>query len=181
MKSPIRYKKLPFNITKYGYISSIYFNNIFDNIINIISRNNKKKIKLLDFGCGNSYLKKRSKNKRLKIIGYDVVKELSDVKNWKTVKFDYFVCCHVFVYLKKKKIENIIKYIKNNHPKAKVIVAITKQGWLNKIGAFILNEPNAHTNFNLTPEEEINILCKYMKIIKKKNIFCLTDIYLLEF
>ena len=83
--------------------------------------------------------------------------------------------------LKEKKIENIIKYIKNNHPKAKVIVAITKQGWLNKIGAFILNEPNAHTNFNLTPEEEINILCKYMKIIKKKNIFCLTDIYLLEF
>ena len=83
--------------------------------------------------------------------------------------------------LKKKKIDDIIKYIKKNRPKTKVIVAITKQGWLNKLGAYILNEPDAHTNFNLSPIDEINILSKHMKIIKKKNIFFLTDIYMFEF
>ena len=182
MKLSKKIKKLPFNITEQRYISSIYFNNILDNMIKIISKNEKKNIKILDFGCGQGYLKKRlKKNKQLKVIGFDVVKELSDVVNWKMVKFDYFLACHVFVYLKKKKFENIIKYIKKYRPKSKVIVAITKQGWLNKLGAFILNEPEAHTNFNLTANEEIDLLCKHMKIIKKVNIFFLTDVYLLEF
>ena len=146
MKLSNKIKKLPFNITEQRYISSIYFNNILDNMIKIISKNEKKNIKILDFGCGQGYLKKRlKKNKQLKVIGFDVVKELSDVVNWKMVKFDYFLACHVFVYLKKKKIENII------------------------------------TNFSLTADEEINLLCKHMKIIKKVNIFFLTDVYLLEF
>ena len=43
-----------------------------------------------------------------------------------------------------------------NRLKSKVIVAITRQGWLNKLGAFILNEPEAHTNFNLTPKQSVN-------------------------
>ena len=175
-------KKLPFNITRHGNISSIYFNNIFDNIIKYIDQSKTNKIKILDFGCGNGYLKKRlGKNKKIKIIGYDIVKELSDVKNWKSVNFDYFVSCHVFTYLKKNQIENIFKYLKKKHLKSKVIVAITRQGWLNKLGAFILNEPEAHTNFNLNPNQELKILTKYMKIKKKINIFFLTDIYVLEF
>ena len=182
MKYSKKNKKLPFNITEHGNISSIYFNDIFDNIIKYIKQSKKNRVKILDFGCSNGYLKKRlGKNKKIKVIGYDVVKELSDVHNWKSVNFDYFVSCHVFTYLKRKKIENIIKYLKKNRLKSKVIVAITRQGWLNKLGAFILNEPEAHTNFNLTPKQELKILTKYMRIIKKINIFFLTDIYVLKF
>ena len=182
MKYSKKNKKLPFNITEHGNISSIYFNDIFDNIIKYIKQSKKNRVKILDFGCGNGYLKKRlGKNKKIKVIGYDVVKELSDVHNWKSVNFDYFVSCHVFTYLKRKKIENIIKYLKKNRLKSKVIVAITRQGWLNKLGAFILNEPEAHTNFNLTPKQELKILTTYMRIIKKINIFFLTDIYVLKF
>ena len=182
MKYSKKNKKLPFNITEHGNISSIYFNDIFDNIIKYIKQSKKNRVKILDFGCGNGYLKKRlGKNKKIKVIGYDVVKELSDVHNWKSVNFDYFVSCHVFTYLKRKKIENIIKYLKKNRLKSKVIVAITRQGWLDKLGAFILNEPEAHTNFNLTPKQELKILTKYMRIIKKINIFFLTDIYVLKF
>lgn len=182
MKYSKKNKKLPFNITKHENVSSIYFNNIFDNIIKCVELNKKNRIKILDFGCGNGYLKKRlGKNKKIKVIGYDIVRELSDVQNWKLVNFDYFVSCQVFTYFKRKKLENIIKYLKKNRLKSKVIVAITRQGWLNKLGAFILNEPEAHTNFNLTPKQELEILTKYMKIIKKINIFFLTDIYVLEF
>ena len=63
--------KLPFNITKHD-ISSIYFNNIFENIIKCVEL--KKNItKILDFGCGNGYLKKRlGNNKKIKVIGYDM-------------------------------------------------------------------------------------------------------------
>jgi pantothenate kinase len=182
MKYSKKNKKLPFNITKHGNISSIYFNSIFDNIIKCIEQNKSNKIKILDFGCGNGYLKKRlGKNKRIKVIGYDIVKRLSDVQNWKMVNFDYFISCHVFTYFKKESIKNIITYLKKNRPNSKVIVAITRQGWLNKLGAFILNEPEAHTNFNLTPNQELKILTNYMKVKKKINIFFLTDIYVLEF
>lgn len=178
MKSKNSDKKI--NITKHGIISSLYFNAIFRNIIKLIDV--KKKVKVLDFGCGYGYLKKKLKrNKKIKVINYDIIKELTEIDDWKNANFDYFVCCHVFVYLKKKKIESIIKYIKKNHPKAKIIVAITKQGWLNKIGAFILNEPNAHLNLHLTSSEEIFIFSKYMRVIKKMNILFLTDVYLLEF
>ena len=45
------------NITKHGKISGIYFNNILKNIISLI--NTKKIVRILDFGSGNGYLKKK--------------------------------------------------------------------------------------------------------------------------
>jgi SAM-dependent methyltransferase len=175
-------KNYKINITNHGYISSIYFNNIFSNIIKIISKNKKKNIKVLDFGCGNGYLKKKLKeNKKIRVIGYDIVKELTETSNWKKVKFDYFVSCHVFMYLNKIKIKNIINFIKKQRPNAKIIVAISRQSFLNKIGAFILNERNAYTNVCLSSAEEISILQKHLKIVEKKNVFFLTDIYLMRF
>jgi len=44
-----------------------------------------------------------------------------------------------------------------------------------------LNKPEAHTNFNLTPSEEIQAFTKHMKILKRKSVFFLADVYLLEF
>ncbi len=169
-----------FNITKHGLISGIYFNNILNNICNLIKNN--KKIKVLDFGCGHGYLKKKlQKNKKITVINFDIVKELSEIDDWRKVKFDYFVANQVFVYFKKKDLNKILKDLKKKNTKVKVILTISKHGWLNKLGAFILNETEAHTNFNLTPSQELGAFTKYMKIIKKKNIFFLADIYLLEF
>ena len=74
MKYSKKNNKLPFNITKHGNISSIYFNNIFDNIIKCVELKKKNSTKILDFGCGNGYLKKRlGNNKKIKVIGYDIV------------------------------------------------------------------------------------------------------------
>ena len=67
--------------------------------------------------------------------------------------------CHVFTYLKKE-VEDIIKFLKK-YPDTLVIVAITRQGWLNKFGAYILNEPDAHTNANLKPKDEIKFTKTY--------------------
>jgi len=117
----------------------------------------------------------------MKVINFDIVKELTEVDDWKKVNFDYFISTQVFVYFKKKKLVKLLMYLKKNYPRVKVILTITKQGWLNKLGAFILNEPEAHTNFNLSANEEIFIFSKYMKVIQKKNILFLSNVYLLEF
>tara|TARA_B110000285_G_C14924166_1_gene514119 strand:- start:86 stop:631 length:546 start_codon:yes stop_codon:yes gene_type:complete len=180
MKLKIKKKKNQFNITNHGMISSLYFNTIFNNIIALIER--EKKVKILDFGCGYGYLKKKlRRDKRIKVINFDIVKELTEIDDWKKVNFDYLISTHVFGYFKKKKLVELLIYLKKNRPKIKIILTITKQGWLNKLGAFILNEPDAHTNYNLSANEEINIFSKYMKIIQKKNIFFLSNVYLLKF
>ena len=53
MESKISKKKNQFNITKHGVISGLYFNTIFNNIIELIEKD--KKVKILDFGCGYGY------------------------------------------------------------------------------------------------------------------------------
>ena len=176
----INTQKLAFNITKHGNVSGVYFNNILENVIKLICY--KRKIKVLDFGCGYGYLKKKlKKNKNIKVIGYDIVSQLSDVKDWKRIRFDYFISTQVFVYFTKKKLNELVIYLKKNYPNVKVIITISNQGWLNKLGAYILNEPEAHTNFILTPDQEIGIFKKHMKIIKEKNILFLSKMYLLKF
>jgi len=176
----MKIKKRFSNITKHGIFSGIYFNNILKNIICLIKVRNK--VKILDFGSGYGYLKKKLiKNPKFKVINFDIIKELSDVSDWKRVKFDYLVSTHVFMYLKKKELEDLLLSLKKHNKKLKLIVTISKQGLLNNIGKFILNEKNAHKGTFLQPISEINLLKKKMKIIKKVDIFFLSDIYLLEF
>jgi 2-polyprenyl-3-methyl-5-hydroxy-6-metoxy-1,4-benzoquinol methylase len=50
-------KKLPYNITVHNWFSGIYFNLILKKIIFLIVLYKFKKI--LDFGCGFGYLKKK--------------------------------------------------------------------------------------------------------------------------
>ena len=180
MKSKINKNKLQINVTKHGMISKLYFDAVLNGIIKLIDVKNK--VKVLDFGCGYGYLKKKIKReKKIEVINFDIIKELTEIDDWKKVNFDFLVSTHVFGYFKKKKLNKFLLYLKKNYPKIKVILTISKQGWFNKLGALILNEPKAYTNYNLSPKEEIFIFSKHMRIIKKKNILLLSDIYLLEF
>ena len=62
MKSKIYKSKLQINITKHGTISQLYFNILLNGVIKLI--NVKKKNKVLDFGCGYGYFKKKIKNEK---------------------------------------------------------------------------------------------------------------------
>jgi hypothetical protein len=168
-----------FNVTTHKLLTKFYFNSILNKTITFLE---KKNLTVLDFGCGNSYLKKKLKNNnQIKVVGYDIIENLSEVKNWKTLKFDYFIAIHVFMYLSYEELIELIDYLKRNKPKIKLIAVISKENFINRIGAFLLNEKEAHTNTRISPKYQIQILKEKMRIIKKDNIFFLSDIYLLSF
>ena len=163
----------------YKGLSGIYFNRAIDSIITIGNLKGTSKI-ILDFGCGLGVLKKKLKSKS-NIVNYDKNKKFSEINNWKNVKFDIFVSNQVFYQFSEKKLETIIKEIKKKNSKTLFIVGISKRSLLNKIGKFLLFKFNAHKNTILTYEKELFILMKHLKIIKKKNIFFLSDIFLMKF
>lgn len=70
---------------------------------------------MLDFGCGYGYFKKKLlNNKKIKVINFDIVKELTEIENWKKEKFDYFIATQVFVCFKKKKLNKLLLDLKKN-------------------------------------------------------------------
>ena len=78
-------------------------------------------------------------------------------------------------------LNNLLIYLKNKLPRLRLIVVISRQSILNNIGKFILNEKNAHKGSRLSPNIEFKILKEHCLILKKINIFFLSDIYLLSF
>jgi hypothetical protein len=174
-------KKLPFNITRHNFFSGIYFNYILKKIVDLIVE--KKFKKILDFGCGFGYLKKKiiKKNNYVTVINYDIIKELTEVKTYKNLQFDCLVANQVFLLFEKKKLKNLLIYFKKKLPGLRLIVVISRQSILNHIGKFILNEKNAYKGSKLSPSIEFKILKQHCLILKKINIFFLTDIYLLGF
>ena len=70
---------------------------------------------MLDFGCGYGYFKKKLlNNKKIKVINFDIVKELIEIDNWKKKKFDYFIYKTVFLNFKKKKLNKLLLDLKKN-------------------------------------------------------------------
>jgi len=177
----INIKKLPYNITVHNFFSGIYFNLILKKIISLIIDNKLKKI--LDFGCGFGYLKKKiiKKISHILVINYDIIPELSEIKTYKNLRFDCLVANQVFYLFKENDLNNLIVYLKNKLPNLKLIVVISRQSFLNNIGKFILNEKEAHKGTKLKPSQEFKILTNHCVILKKINIFFLSDIYLFSF
>lgn len=163
----------------YKFPGSIYFNRILDKVIKI-GELDKKDVKILDFGCGTGHLKKKLW-KKSKVIGYDILPELTEVNDWKKVKFDIFVANQVFCYFKSEDLRKLIIEIKEINPKTELILVRSRQNMLSKIAAILAGEKDAHEGVILSPKEELEILKERMNIIKKTSVFFMCDIYLFKF
>ena len=164
--------------TEYEGITRIYFYKILETIIKLGNLKNTKKI-ILDFGCGYGMLKKLLPNSN--VLGYDIVDKWSDVKTWEEVPFDFFVSNQTFCLLESYEVNKILNKIKDTNPKVKILVGMSKKSFFNKLGMQIFNYKNAHSGYKLDPSEELLILKKHCKIIKRKSVFFLADVYLCEF
>jgi len=169
-----------FITTNYNnFFEKHYFMSILKNIIKIGNLNNTKKI-ILDFGCGQKIVSKILKN--VTVLNYDIKPEFSDHKTYKNLKFDVVIFNHVLMYLYPEEISKLFDEIKNINSDCEIILGLSKQNIISKIGKFLTGNPNAHDNTRSSYKDQVDILFKKSKLIKKKfNVFFMTDIYYSRF
>lgn len=156
----------------YNGLKKIYFNKILKEIITLGSL--AKNIKILDFGCGSKQLQILLKKK---ILNYDKNLNYSDHKSYKKLKFHVVVFNHVLMYMTKYEIEHTFQFLKKKNKNLKIIIGISKVNFISKIAALLSLSLNAHKGIVSNPSIQKKIIFKYFRVITKKNIFFMTDIY----
>jgi hypothetical protein len=156
-----------YHVTKGNLISSIYFNFNYFVVSNIFNFKNKK---VLDFGGGLGFLKKKLLKKGARVKIYDIVKELTEIKNYNKFKFDIVIFCHVLMYIREKDIKKIFRFF-FKLKKITIIACFSNQTIINKIFAFMLGHFNPHKNTKTCPKKEEELLKKFFYIDKSLNFF----------
>ena len=158
-------------------IYGIYFKKIFIETVKILNNFDEKKT-ILDFGCGEGFLKKiyNKKFNNHKIINYDIIPEKTEVKDYNQIEYDILFGSHVFCLFSEKELDNFISKEINKNSKIIFIVAIGKQNFFSKFLQFISNNNKANSYNHLSGEQEMNAFLKQKKMVFKKSIFFLTDL-----
>lgn len=163
--------------TKYTGVKKFYFDRVLKGIIiigNLISSSKT----ILDFGCGEKRLEFLLKRK---IYNYDVNPDYSEIKNYLSINFDLIVINHVLMYFTKTEVEHFFKEILKKNPNCEFVIGIGKQNFLSKILKNLSFNFNAHEGTILNYSEQLDIINKNLNIIRKKNIFFITDLFYAKF
>jgi len=165
-------------VTLYTGLAKFYFRYLLQQII-AVGKLDRSNICILDFGCGEGELKKLVKGGKL--VGYDLIPELSDVPDWRQINFDVLVANEVFYCFDEEALGSLLQELKIKNLNLELIVGISKQGLLNNIGKYLLGRPDAHAATKICPKKEIEILMNYCQIIDQKSVLGLANVYALRF
>ena len=161
----------------YKGIGGIYFNKIINKIIKLGNLSEEKGI-ILDFGCGHNHLKRKLNNK---VIGYDIITELSDVKDYRKLKPSVIVCNNILEHFTELDIRKKISEFRKMNRGCKLITATPTENWLSKFGMIISGISNAHDDHKTKLKGINKILDENCKLIGRKNVFSLCEISLWKF
>ncbi|MEK6861790.1 MAG: methyltransferase domain-containing protein [Nanoarchaeota archaeon] len=162
----------------YKGVGGIYFKKILDKIIKIGNLDQENGI-ILDFGCGHNHLKRRLDNK--KVIGYDIIPDLSGIRDYRKLKPDVIVCNNILEHFTKPEVIIKIKEFKKMNKNSRLITATPTENWLSKLGMFVTGMTNAHDDHKTKLKEINNILSEYYELLDRKNVFTLCEISLWKF
>jgi hypothetical protein len=154
-----------------------YWHHVMMGIVQQVEADKKKLI--LDFGCGKQRLKHYLP--RHDIIGYDIIKEYSDIIDYKILQPHTIVCSHVLEHLEPPQFLEAIYNFKNVLKPMYLITAQPTENWLSKISNLISRPRCLKSDFRvldhkLSIKEIHGTLSKYYKLKARSNIFTLTII-----
>ena len=129
----------------------------------------KKEDFILDFGCGEGWLKNILKIKGYNVKGYDITPEHSDMEDYRKLKPDKIFALDVFEHIPKEEIKKIIKDFKKMNSDFEIIVSIPTENLISRKSRKILGK-SERVKGHITPLKEIlEILNSELELIKKIN------------
>jgi len=165
-------------VTRYSGLSQFYFRYLLHQIVKV-GELTRPGITILDFGCGRGELKRLLGAKN--VIGYDIIPELSDVPDWREVDFEVLVANEVFYSFSEEALESLLHELKQKNPALELVVGISRQGVLNNLGKYLFGRPDAHAATKIGPRIEVDILERHCRLIRRKNVLNLANVYVLAF
>jgi len=165
-------------VTLYSGMSQFYFRHLLKQIARV-GRLERPGITILDFGCGRCELRRLLG--AAKVVGYDIIPELSDVPDWRVADFDVLVANEVFYSFSEEALESLLRELKQKNPALELVVGISRQGVLNNIGKYLLGRPDAHSATKIGPRKEVEILKRHCRVVRRKNVLNLAYVYVLAF
>lgn len=152
----------------YKGFAKFYFNRILDTIIDFGDLKNEPGL-ILDYGCGVGHLKQRVG--RSNIVGYDIIEELTETKDYKSLKPAKIVLSGVLEHLFLDDIEKLMGDFVQMNPRAEVLVFLPTENVISKIMMFLSGQNNAHDD-HVSKYGEINkVIERYYYPEKRKYIF----------
>ena len=127
---------------------------------------------ILDFGCGDSWLKKRINQD---VIGYDIDPKLSDIEDYK-IECDKIFAIDVFEHIEKSEIRNIIRNFKKVNKEFALITIIPTETWLwSSLRKIMGLSPTVEDHITKL-KDILGILKEELIFVKKTNQFTLSYI-----
>ena len=166
------------NFTEYSGLSKYYFQHLLRMIVKV-GRLKRHGVFVLDFGCGSGELKRLLGSE--KVVGYDLIQELSDLSDWREADFNLLVANQVFYSFNREELNLLLCELRRLKPELELVVGISRRGLLNNIGKFLFGRPSAHSAARLSSTEELSILLEYTEIMDKQAVLTLADVFWLRF
>jgi hypothetical protein len=165
--------KEQFKATEYSGMTQFYFDKILRTSIEIGDLDNEART-ILDFGCGHQRLKLLSSNKN--IVGYDRIKNLTDIDDWTSVAFNTFVAVEVLCVMTSFEIRHVMETLLTLEEVDRLVIGSSRLGRLNKLGMLVTGRSNAHDYVKTTPAQEAKIILDYFKASNTRSIYGLCDV-----
>lgn len=158
----------------YKGFSKLYFNRILDTIINFGNLHNEDGL-ILDYGCGVGHLKKKLEGK--KVVGYDIIPELSDVVDYRKLAPVKIVLSGVLEHMHLERIEKLLQEFKKMSENAELLVFLPTENFISKIAMVLAGESHAHDD-HVSKYKDINAMIEehYYPEKRKYLFFCMAQI-----
>lgn len=165
-KEPIKYESSAYHtVLNKNFIVRTYFLWKF-NFIKKFSKLNKKEL-ILDFGCGDGWLKKTLIG--YNIIGYDLNPKQTEIDDYRTIHPDKIFLIDVFEHINLEEIEKILENFKKMNPSVEIITSIPTENWIARKIRKLTGKPERAIDHITSLKEIWPLLNKKMDLIKKRN------------
>lgn len=159
---PVDYRKDYYT----GFFAKTYFTRVMRRIVEYGDLKNERGL-ILDFGCGVGHLKGLLKPYGVRVVGYDLIPELSDIRDYKSVRPSKIVCNAVFEHIRPSGIRKILDDFEAMNPDSALLVALPTENLFSRMGMWLTNNKHLHDD-HVTGYKEVNKIIEERYRVEKR-------------